>query len=61
MKMKLRNMLLIALALCLCAGILCACGGDDVKDPGMEAVASAVFGSFDTDDLAQIPLSLIHI
>lgn len=55
MKIKLRNMLLIALALCLCAGILCACGGDDVKDPGMEAVASAVFGSFDTDDLAQIP------
>ena len=55
MKMKLRSMLLITLTLCLCAAALCACSGDDVKDPGMEAVASAVFGSFDTDDLAQIP------
>ena len=55
MKMKLRSMLLITLTLCLCAAALCAGSGDDVKDPGMEAVASAVFGSFDTENLAQIP------
>ena len=55
MKMKLRSMLLITLTLRLCAAALCACSGDDVKDPGMEAVASAVFGSFDTENLAQIP------
>ena len=48
---KLSTVLLIILSLCL----LGACGGDDVKDPGMEAVASAVFGSFDTENLAQTP------
>ena len=48
---KISAVLLIVLSLCL----LGACGGDDVKDPGMEAVASAVFGSIDTEDMAQIP------
>lgn len=33
MRIKLRSMLLIVLALCLCAGLLCACGGDDADEP----------------------------
>ncbi len=48
---KFSAVLLVILSLCL----LAACGGDDVKDPGMDAVASAVFSSIDTEDMAQIP------
>ena len=33
MKIKLRNILLIALALCLCVSLLGACGGDDADEP----------------------------
>ena len=33
MKIKLRNVLLIALALCLCVSLLGACGGDDADEP----------------------------
>lgn len=48
---KLAIAILIVLSLCL----LGACGGDEVKDPGMEAVSSAVFSSIDTENMAQIP------
>lgn len=48
--------LLIVLSLCL----LGACGDDEPNDPGMEAVASAVFGSIDTENMAQIPDSYVE-
>ena len=48
---KFSTVLLIVISLCL----LSSCGGDEPKDPGMDAVAEAVFTSIDTENMAQIP------
>lgn len=53
---KFSIVLLIVLSLCL----LASCASDEPKDPGMDAVASAVFSSIDTENMAQIPDSYVE-
>ncbi len=49
---KFAALLLIVFTVCL----LCSCGGDDsAKQPEMQDVATAVFNSIDTENMAQIP------